>query len=53
MKERGRFLVFEGGTGSGKTTQINFVRQELADWQFYREPGGTPFGEKIREALLA
>lgn len=53
---RGRFIVLEGGEGSGKTTQI----QRVADWLRARgrgvcptrEPGGTPLGEKIRVLLI-
>jgi dTMP kinase len=52
MKKRGKFLVLEGGLGSGKTTKINLLREELDDWEFYREPGGTSFGEAIREILI-
>ena len=51
-----RFITFEGGEGSGKTTQIKLA----ADWLRERgipalstaEPGGTPLGRKIRELLL-
>ena len=51
-----RFVTFEGGEGSGKTTQIKLA----ADWLRERgipvletaEPGGTPLGRKIREILL-
>ncbi len=50
------FISFEGSDGSGKSTQINYVR-EYFDKKGYktlltREPGGTPIGEKIREILL-
>lgn len=52
MKGRGKFLVLEGGLGCGKTTKVDLLRKELTGWEFYREPGSTPFGEKIRDALL-
>jgi len=51
MVERGGFVVLEGGAGAGKSTVLNGLRQELPDWDFYREPGSTPFGEMIREAV--
>jgi len=54
----GLFITFEGGEGSGKTTQI----QHLKNWIEYnmdsanlcltREPGGTIEAESIRELLL-
>jgi len=52
----GKFVTFEGGEGSGKTTQIKLA----ADWLRERgipvlstaEPGGTPLGQKIRGILL-
>ena len=54
----GLFITFEGGEGSGKTTQI----QRLCDWLernydelplcVTREPGGTEDAEKIRGLLL-
>ena len=48
----GKLLVFEGGAGSGKSTQAELLgRRDLKDWQMYREPGGTPFGELIRGAV--
>lgn len=51
MKERGKLLILEGGVGSGKTTQQSLLQEQLSDWQFYREPGGTTFGEKVRDAV--
>lgn len=65
---RGKLIVFEGGEGSGKTTQI----QALCDWlsqsetlkqlqsqgrvagiKLTREPGGTLLGKQIRHLLLS
>lgn len=52
----GRFIVFEGADGSGKTTQFNRLladaRRAGLDVCEVREPGGTPVGERIREILL-
>ena len=52
----GRFVVFEGGDGAGKSTQVRLLGQWLAD-QGYRvrlthEPGATPVGRRLREVLL-
>jgi dTMP kinase len=47
--KRGKFIVFEGLDGAGKTSCIDALRKELTgDILFIKEPGGTPFGEKIR-----
>lgn len=50
------FLSFEGVEGSGKTSQIASVARFLESQNFrvltLREPGGTVFGEKLREAIL-
>jgi len=51
-----RLISFEGGDGSGKTTQIKLLEAYLsARGQAClptREPGGTPLGRMIRQALL-
>jgi len=51
-----RFVTFEGGDGSGKSTQLRMLeRHLLARGQAFistREPGGTPLGRLIRQALL-
>ncbi len=52
----GRFIVFEGGEGTGKSTQIraleSFLKQQGRDVIVTWEPGGTPLGERIRHVLL-
>lgn len=51
---RGLFITFEGGEGSGKTTQAEMLGEWLAahDPVVIREPGGTELGERIREVVL-
>lgn len=52
----GVFVTFEGGEGSGKSTQIERLSARLAarglDPLLTREPGGTPLGEGVRDLLL-
>ena len=49
------FIVFEGGDGSGKTTQARtlFRRLQVEGWSalLTHEPGSTPLGESIRRRL--
>jgi dTMP kinase len=47
----GRLIVFEGGEGSGKSTQAAILASRL-DALLTREPGGTPTGERLRSLLL-
>jgi dTMP kinase len=53
---RGRLIVFEGGEGAGKSTQLLRLLVRLAaqnvPHETYREPGGTVAGDRIRELLL-
>ena len=54
---RGRFITFEGGEGTGKTTLIAGLKSHLEtagiSVTVTREPGGTPRAEKLRELLLS
>jgi dTMP kinase len=53
---RGRFITFEGGEGTGKSTQVRLLAQHLtklgADVVLTREPGGSPSAEEIRSLLV-
>lgn len=52
----GRFIVFDGPDGSGKTTQFRrfakLINQTSLQITEVREPGGTYIGEQIRNVLL-
>lgn len=54
---RGFFVTFEGGEGSGKTTQIArlaaFLRGRGHTVCLTREPGGTPAADALRQILLS
>ncbi|MBO4224712.1 dTMP kinase [Bradyrhizobium neotropicale] len=54
---RGRFITFEGGEGSGKSTQIKRLAERLNGIKLRtivtREPGGSPGAEIIRHLLLS
>jgi len=56
MIVRGRFIVFEGGEGAGKSTQARAVRDALEArgrrTLLTREPGGSPLAEAIRGLVL-
>ena len=53
---KGRLITFEGIDGSGKSTQISMLENELkhlgVQFKTFREPGGTDLSEKIRTILL-
>jgi dTMP kinase len=54
---RGRFVSFEGGEGSGKSTQIKRLAERLEALKLRailtREPGGSPGAEIIRHLVLS
>lgn len=54
MQPRGKFIVLEGGDGSGKGTHMAFLKEKLGFETFIptMEPGGTGLGMKIRELIL-
>ena len=51
----GQFITFEGGEGSGKSSQIKILKSKLIDKGIdvvcTREPGGTPSAEILRELV--
>ncbi len=52
---KGLFITFEGGEGAGKSTLVEKVKESLLKKNkvvVTREPGGTIFGEHVRELLL-
>jgi len=58
---RGKFIVIEGIDGCGKTTQVDTIYDWLPNSGLMdinskliktREPGGTPFGKKLRDIIL-
>lgn len=54
--DRGLLITFEGPEGSGKTTLIKAIANEMGsrgdDPLLIREPGGTIIGERVRNILL-
>lgn len=52
----GKFITFEGGEGSGKSTQARKLAARLQKagipTVLTREPGGSPFAERVRALLL-
>lgn len=53
---KGLFITFEGNDGSGKSSVIEAIKEELSkrgyDTMYSREPGGSKIAEKIREVIL-
>lgn len=56
-RDNNLFVVVEGGEGCGKTTFIHNLASHLQAVGYNvlttREPGGTPFGETMREVIMA
>ena len=56
MAKRGRFITFEGGEGTGKSTQVKRLAAALEARKIAavvtREPGGSPGAEEIRNLVL-
>jgi dTMP kinase len=52
----GRLITFEGGEGTGKSTQVARLERRLRErgvsCLVTREPGGTPLAERVRSILL-
>lgn len=46
----GKFIVIEGGVGCGKSTQAKMLVEKFG-FTLFREPGGTEFGELVRDVL--
>ena len=56
MASGGRLIVFEGGEGTGKSTQLrrlaDLLTQRDVRHRTLREPGGTALGSEVRRILL-
>jgi len=50
---RGKFIILEGGEGSGKTTVGERLKLEYPEAVYTQDPGGTPLGEHIRKLLMS
>jgi dTMP kinase len=55
LSAQGKLIIFEGGDGTGKSTQAArlcaHVREKGLDPLHIREPGSTPLGEQVRKIL--
>lgn len=53
--QKGKLIVIDGGDGCGKSTVIEYLKSIYTDPHktvFTREPGGSPFAEKIRGLMV-
>ena len=58
MKNKKKFITFEGGEGSGKSTQAKLLYssiKKISNEKVFltREPGGTKLSEKIRKLIVS
>ncbi len=55
-RPKGKFITFEGGEGSGKSTQLkllgDFLHQRKINNILTKEPGGTEIGQELRRLLV-
>lgn len=51
MDNKPRYIAFEGGDGSGKSTQASILAERVGA-VLTREPGGTELGQELRRLLL-
>jgi len=53
---RGKLITIEGIDGAGKSSHLEFLRERVTarghEALLTREPGGTPFGARLREVVL-
>src|SRR6185295_6584328 len=51
--KKGKFIVLEGGEGSGKTTIAERLINAIPNLVIAQDPGGTPLGQYVREYVLS
>ncbi len=51
-QNKGKFIVIDGGEGSGKGTVMEHLKSVYTDAVFTREPGGSLYAEEIRKLAL-